>query len=328
MNLNSLKVLLLSSCCIIAAAIQKTPAAATIIPKRNPDVVISEVCYWPKPNEPEWIELANVSDKPVDIKNWEIIDGQTLDIKISEQSLVMPPKSFLVIILDGKDKSATPFKNNRSTIHSAKGIKGNLLGDKGGQIALYSSLDDFFVPSMIHGFVAWGRSPGSIIDDAIIAERWISPQDRVIGTVANLIGSPTRPVLQGGTIGLVESGNKPTYSKDSWGPFLPSEINPGWLNTKRSVLISPLGGRTTQPDGSANIQVIWMEAGVKYHFQVFTDKACQHIFLDATQDGADYHLEKPIPLGATYYWRARLIYPDGTLSDWSEVRSITHKIKE
>ena len=294
-------------------------------------MVISEVCYWPKPNEPEWIELANVSDKPVDVKDWEIIDGQTLDIKISEQSLVIPPKSFLVIILDGKEKSATPFKNNQSTIHSAKGIKGNLLGDKGGQIALYSLLNDGYELPVIHSFVAWGRSPGSIISDAINVQYWTQPQETVAGTGPDILLGLFTSIQQGGSIGLLEPKDKAGIKYKNWVVFLPADTNPGQSNVnKRRPDLAPYvpDGAKTDEHGFRNLTVVPMEEGVKYQFQVCYDRACQQVFLNHIGNNFDYHLAKPIPPQSTYYWRARLIYPDGTASGWSEVRSITHKIKE
>ena len=285
------------------------------------DVVFSEVCYWPKEGEPEWIELTNVSDKPVDIKGWEIIDGQTLDIKISEQSLIIPPKNCLVVKLDGTGEPVTPFKDNQAVVHFAKGVSGNLLGDQGGQIALYSFLNDGYEPPVIHSFVAWGRSPGSIIDDAIVAGRWGTPENVVSGSGPGPTMGPMRNVIRGGSIGLV----LPTPTSGAqWGAFLPSELNPGQLDMRRGVIISPLNTKVTDEKGYANIQVIWMELGTKYEFQVCMDEACTKVYIDAINEGADYHIEKPIPPDMTYYWRARLIYSDDTRSEWSEVRSISN----
>lgn len=291
----------------------------------SPSVVISEVCYWPNKGEAEWIELSNISDQPVDIKGWQLVDGQTLDFVISEQSLWMPPASYLVIKLDGTAKSPTSFTQNRATIHSPRGVTGNLLGDKGGQIALYAPEIDIFNPAEIRSYVAWGRSPGRILSEALEAKNWSATSSAVFGTGPDIIMGPAKTIVQGGSIGLVESVDHWGYAHEHWGIFAPSEVNPGETGVaKRGPTLTPYAydGATTDSQGYRNTSVVPMENGVQYQFQVSANRDFKETFLDHVGGGFDYRIEKPIPLHSTYFWRARLIYPGDVKSVWSEVRRL------
>ena len=314
---------------ILPAIAQNTSPRETQTPA-TPSVVISEVCYWPKEGEPEWIELSNISDKPIDIKGWQLVDGQTLDFVVSAASLVMPPQSYLVVRLDGTGQPAAPFAQNKAIAHSPRDIKGNLLGDKGGQVALYSQQVDQYQPSEIRSYVAWGRSPGRVISDAMKMGYWSMPgqlpDDIVVGTSSELNASPIKTIRQGGTIALLKSLDKGGYAYENWGVFSPNEVSMGQESAKRGVTLGfpPNGWKSDGADGIFSLRVARMKEDVKYHFQVCTDKECQHIFLDALEDQPNYTFEKPIPRHSTYYWRVQLVYPDGYSSAWSEIRSITY----
>lgn len=288
----------------------------------TPEVVISEICYWPKKGEPEWVELANVSDRAVDIKGWQLLDGQSLEFTVSEKSLSMPPKSYLVVKLDGSGQAPIPFTQNKSVAHSPRGVVGNLLGDKGGHLALYSN-NPVESTYKIRDYVAWGRSPGRVIADAMIVGLWLHPQDVVFGSSLEPWVGVARKIQQGGSIGVVEStGNR---AKEKWAVFTPEEVNPGQsgVGKREPTVYFPIGGKTSE-DGTATLSVIPMEEGIKYQFQVCVDKMCQQVFLDVTQSHPEYILEKPIPKNTTYYWHARLIYPNKSTSRWTELRTLTN----
>lgn len=288
-------------------------------------LVLSEVCYWPQAGESEWIELTNISDRAVDLKGWQLLDGQSLDITITESSFLLPPNGYLVVRLDGSALPIAPTKNGSWVAHSPKGIVGNLLGDKGGHIALYSPEVDVLNPAKIQSYVAWGRSPGRIIAEALQAEKWVSAEQTVFGTGPDLVMGPVKTLRQGGTIALVESPEHWGYAHEHWGVFSQSEANPGATGfAKRGPTLTFYAGdgATTDVQGYINISVVPVEDGVKYQFQVCSDKKFTNVFLDHIGTNFDYHIEKPIPRQSAYFWRARLIYPDGTQSHWSEVRSI------
>ena len=43
-------------------------------------IVVNEVMYNPKADEPEWIELANITATPFDIANWKLRGNVDLDL--------------------------------------------------------------------------------------------------------------------------------------------------------------------------------------------------------------------------------------------------------
>ena len=65
-------------------------------------ILINEVMYAPNDNEPEWIELINASNDPVNLKNWSASDLLTTPTKnkITENDLVLSPGEYLVIAKD------------------------------------------------------------------------------------------------------------------------------------------------------------------------------------------------------------------------------------
>ena len=288
-----------------------------------PDVVLSEVRYWPKEGEPEWIELTNVSDKAVDLKGWQLLDGQALDFVITETSFSLPPKGYLVVYLDGTGQPISLTKPESWMAHSPKGVAGNLLGDKGGQLALYSlGVESSFIK--IRDYVAWGRSPGNVIADAVASKRWRSTRDIVVGSISGWIaGVPS--FQQGGSIGLTESMKEFGYPGEFWGAFEPGEVNPGESGYFRRGPRTnfPFSGQT-RDDGTAMLSMRRVEEGVKYQFQVCTDELCQDIFDDAVQTHPEYLLQKPVPKNTTYYWRGRHVYPDGSTSVWTPATPLTN----
>jgi hypothetical protein len=113
---------------------------------------------------------------------------------------------------------------------------------------------------------------------------------------------------------------------EKWGVFLPAEVNPGEVKMKRGVVLAqPFEGGTTDRDGKETLSVVPMVDRTKYHFQVGLDKEFKTLFLESIGEPSNYVLEKPVAPRTTCYWRARLIHPDGSLSAWSEVRSLTNE---
>ena len=62
-------------------------------------LIINEIMYAPQSPEPEWIELYNNSNLPVDIKNWKISDSsaQTNPVTITSSTRLINSKDYLVI---------------------------------------------------------------------------------------------------------------------------------------------------------------------------------------------------------------------------------------
>jgi hypothetical protein len=60
------------------------------------DIVVNEIMYAPSGGEPEWIELYNKSNSDINIKDW-IIEDITSSYTLTDDELILPPESFLVI---------------------------------------------------------------------------------------------------------------------------------------------------------------------------------------------------------------------------------------
>lgn len=65
-------------------------------------IIINEVMYAPSGGEPEWIELVNISEQPIDIKDWLIGDVLTIPTKtfITNNSIEILPGEYFVIAKD------------------------------------------------------------------------------------------------------------------------------------------------------------------------------------------------------------------------------------
>jgi len=68
-------------------------------PQQYNDIVINEIMYAPRGDEPEWIELFNRSNHNINLKNWKVGDSSTL-AEITSKDYELKPKEFLVISRD------------------------------------------------------------------------------------------------------------------------------------------------------------------------------------------------------------------------------------
>jgi hypothetical protein len=65
-------------------------------------LVINEIQYAPLPGRPEWVELFNAGNAPMDLRGWMFRDATTPLPVLSEQSLFIPAGGYLVV---GKDSA-------------------------------------------------------------------------------------------------------------------------------------------------------------------------------------------------------------------------------
>jgi len=73
-------------------------------------LIINEVMYNPADNEPEWVELVNVSNDSINIKDWSVGDILTTPTQnfITNSDLFIKPDEFIVIAKDTSFSSAHP----------------------------------------------------------------------------------------------------------------------------------------------------------------------------------------------------------------------------
>ncbi len=113
------------------------------------DIVINEIMYAPTSPQPEWIEIFNRSSKTIDLKNYQLADGNDT-IKIVTQSILLNPAEFFVI---AKDSSIFNFYNINSGIRISSFPTLNNTNDK---VILLDSLNR--VIDSLKYFSNWGGS--------------------------------------------------------------------------------------------------------------------------------------------------------------------------
>ncbi len=69
------------------------------IPNKYADIVINEIMFSPKNDEPEWIELFNRSDLPINLMDWQFAD-RTSSPKIIDSLYLIGTNEYLVLSED------------------------------------------------------------------------------------------------------------------------------------------------------------------------------------------------------------------------------------
>ncbi len=78
------------------------------------DLVINEIMYAPNTNGPEWIELYNKTNEPINLKKWKLSDNSTF-VTITTRDVMVQPLSFFVL---SKDSSIINYFPNISNFIS------------------------------------------------------------------------------------------------------------------------------------------------------------------------------------------------------------------
>lgn len=68
-------------------------------PSAYNDVIINEFMYKPPTDQPEWVEIYNQTNQPINLKNWTLRDRNS-GIRISSNDLMLAGNSYLVISSD------------------------------------------------------------------------------------------------------------------------------------------------------------------------------------------------------------------------------------
>jgi hypothetical protein len=95
-------------------------------PAAPQEIIINEFMYDPPPDEPEWIEIYNRSDRALNLKNWKLGDNTSLITFINIDEIINPGE--YVVISD--DASITDFYtiNSKLIVRSLPGL--NNSGDE------------------------------------------------------------------------------------------------------------------------------------------------------------------------------------------------------
>jgi len=289
-------------------------------------VIISEVCYAPEDGAHEWIELTNISQNPIKLAGWYLTDGQRFRVVLSAEIPALEPREYLIVRLDGI--GAGPAVEQQSgkgvvVVHTEPGVSGDVLGDGGGHLALYAG--DLVARNTIRSYVAWGRSPGAILEDALRANIWDSPGDVVSGTPGSAItmgAQCVRAFESGATIGILGSHASGSLSAGRYRLFSKAEASPGRENRIHTLGFSPLPV-ILGDDGTFLVQWEIIDGQkVQYHIQIFHDPECSKMQEEGLSSGTGYRSTIPIGRKEKRYCRVRASLPDGSFTVWSEVLEV------
>ncbi|HPI38124.1 MAG TPA: lamin tail domain-containing protein [Ignavibacteriaceae bacterium] len=149
-------------------------------------IVITEIMYDPKNNEPEWFEIFNRSDEPVNLKNWAVSDYLTTPTKtfLVSSDYSLQPKEFVVV---SKDSSLHGFY---------QGINMKLLVANFGTLA--NTTDGIFIYDFRNAVIdsvvyksAWGGRNGYSLERVDVdkisndSSNWVSSLSKLRATPGN-----------------------------------------------------------------------------------------------------------------------------------------------
>ena len=128
-------------------------------------VLINEVMYNPAEGEPEWIELVNVSNEEINLKNWSVSDVLSTPTKsfISTNDLLLEPDEYLIIAKD------TSFFNIHPNVTAqTKFVNFGSLGNSADGIIIYDFRDGI-IDSLFYRS-SWGGKKGYSLERISLEE--------------------------------------------------------------------------------------------------------------------------------------------------------------
>jgi hypothetical protein len=138
-------------------------------------IIINEVMYSPINGEPEWLELVNISDKLIDLKDWSVSDILTTPTKsfITNSNLEIQPGEYFVLTRD------TSFYNFHSEINYKVNIVNfGTLGNTEDGIIIYDFrngiIDSFFYKSSLGGTNGYSLERISFAQSTNDSSNWIT----------------------------------------------------------------------------------------------------------------------------------------------------------
>jgi hypothetical protein len=119
-------------------------------------ILINEVMYNPATDEPEWIELVNVSGEEINIKNWSVSDVLSTPSKnfITTDDVILQPDEYIVITKD------TSLFNSAHPGVTAK-VFGSIFGTLGNTVdgVIIYDFRDGIIDSLFYRS-SWGGAKG------------------------------------------------------------------------------------------------------------------------------------------------------------------------
>lgn len=142
------------------------------------DIVINEIMYSPKTNEPEWIEIYNRSNITINLRNWKVSD-RTSTGTITTNNLIISPDEYVILTDDSSVVNFYPI--------TSKIIPMNLpsLNDTDDKLTLKNNLNKII--DTLTYYSNWGGSRGKSLErkDAF----GLSNDKNNWGTSVNILGA-------------------------------------------------------------------------------------------------------------------------------------------
>lgn len=137
-----------------------TPASP---PFNYNDIVVNEISYAPVTanGEPEWVELFNNTDSPINIKKWTFADNVS-QVTITQNNLFVPAKGYLVLSRDSSILNIFPVQSNIFVLTFPA------LNNTDDAVVIKDSLGTLI--DSVRYFSAWGGSSGGRTLERILVE--------------------------------------------------------------------------------------------------------------------------------------------------------------
>jgi hypothetical protein len=248
----------------------------------QPAVLITEVLFAPASGDTAFVELANVSNQPVDLTSM-VLRIDTLVLPLPRLASPFGPGSRVLIRFDGRGTVED------NVVHASPGFT---LNADGGVVSLLRN-DDFVLDR-----VAWGTAPGAI--------------------KPSIGGRRHSTIEPGSTLGRPPGANRPGAATE-WVLYPPGQATPGRANPMPPVVqLLPLDGAIFE---ASPVELSWypVPGAVRYRIQLSRDTIFSQPLVDQTVSEPTASTGQ-LPAG-TYRWRVQAIGPDGPAA-WSRPSQI------
>ncbi len=291
-----------------------------------PGLLISEVCFWPREDKPEWVELKNYGEQPVNASRLVLTAQDSTVVALPAQLPPVPPGGFVLVLFEapaGDSSDEEPKKDdlsfqgdNLAVIHIDVAPDGDVFKDVGGSCSLYT--DTALSPETIADYVFWGNlntRPGES-PDAVKAEIW-KPLYVVKTATRGSVTGASISIHRGGSITRQKILSK--YFTRAW--YVSQSLKdttPGSENALPSpVPLRPKGGDLSRH--SPSFPFLWLtRLSDSSQLQISRHPNFETLEYDLIT-GKGGRALKNVPPGR-YYWRARSFLGE-RVSAWTETHT-------